>query len=268
MIRVFVLVALVVLSGCALGETAGNSAPSGFPGNPVVRNRDWTPSLKEFSGVSMVFVPVGCFRMGSEIGDPDESPVSVSCIEQPFWIDRTEVTNAQFLQFNGVAEQPSAWSDLNRPRVNVRWTEARDFCKARDARLPTELEWEWAARGPDSREYPWGDTWQPDALVQPENANAQTAPVGSRPGGASWVGALDMAGNVWEWTSTLYDGFIYPYFHDDGRETPNNVTSQRVIRGGSWYDITDPFYARAANRGRMGADMQNFNVGLRCARDF
>lgn len=216
----------------------------------------------------MLLVPVGCFQMGSEIGDPDESPVMVSCIQNPFWIDRTEVTNAQWSQFQGTAGLPSTWSDLDYPRENVRWVEAYEFCRLRGARLPTEQEWEWAARGPDNRLFPWGNTWLSDALVQPETANGQTAPVGSRPSGISWVGALDMAGNVWEWTSTIYDSFSYPYHSDDGREDAGNLAAQRVIRGGSWYDITDPFYARAANRGRLGATIQDFNVGFRCARDF
>ncbi len=265
MSRIAVLLLVLALSGCAVMNAGQSQTPLGFPGHPVVSNHDWTPALKEFGGVSMMLVPAGCFRMGSEIGEDDESPQSAACVENPFWLDRTEVSNAQFALFQGVAETPSTWPDLDRPRVNVRWTEARDFCKLRGARLPTELEWEWAARGPDNREYPWGDTWQADALVQPENANAQTAPVGSRPAGASWVGALDMAGNVWEWTGSLY--VVYPYAHDV-RENPADMILEHVIRGGSWYDITDPFYARAANRGRMNATDQSFNVGLRCARDF
>ena len=119
---------------------------------------------------------------------------------------------------------------------------------------------------PDGLIYPWGNEWQPDNLVSPDNANAQTADVGSRPAGASWVGAVDIW-ERWEWTSTIYDNFPYPYTLEDARDNLTDLTSQRVIRGASWYEASD-YYARSANRGRLGASIQDFNIGFRCARDY
>lgn len=266
----------LLLSACAINDISKATqipAPTtlpGYTGHPILRNGDWRPVTQSFDGVDMVLVPAGCFNMGinpGDTGDSDELPPSTQCFQRPFWIDRTEVTNAQFAQFKGVARLNSNWSEPNRPRTNLRWTEALDFCQLRDARLPNEREWEYAARGPDSLIYPWGNDWQPDNLVSPDNSNAQTANVGSRPAGVSWVDALDMAGNVWEWTSTLYDKFVYPYVTDDQRNNLADITSKRVIRGASWYEASD-YYARASNRGQLGANIQDFNIGVRCARDF
>ncbi|MBZ0283518.1 MAG: formylglycine-generating enzyme family protein [Anaerolineae bacterium] len=270
-LRAFVLMLFLSLAACAAGDFPtptpfGNlNVPPGEPGNPIIRNSDWTPVVQMIDEVQMVLVPVGCFNMGSNTGDADEQPIETQCFDRQFWIDRFEVSNAQFTQFNGVAELSSQWPDANRPRINIRWAEARDFCALRGARLPTEREWEYAARGPDGLIYPWGNDWRSESMVWPDVANGQTAEVGSRLGGFSWIGALDQVGNVWEWTSTLYDGFTYPY-RADGRETPDDLTSQRVIRGGSWYDGY-AYYARAANRARLGASIQDFNIGFRCVRD-
>ena len=245
------------------------SVPLGFPRHPVTRNGQWTPQLTTFDGVDMMFVPVGCYVMGSDYGDADERPIYPQCIQQPFWMDRFEVTNEQFDRFGGQAELPSTWNDANRPRVNIRWFEARDFCNVRGGRLPTEVEWEYAARGPDSLNYPWGNAFVLDNGVFRENGDGQTAEVGSRPLGVSWIGAMDMTGNVWEWTSTIYDEdrFRYPYTSDDGRENPDDTTSMRVMRGASWYEGTE-YYSRAANRGRLGPSIQDFNIGFRCVRDY
>jgi formylglycine-generating enzyme required for sulfatase activity len=275
-LRVWVLLLCGILAtACAISDQSTPAAPTadlrvplGFPGHPVTSNDEWPPTVQTFNGVDMVLVPVGCFMMGSDYGDADEKPVFAQCFQQPFWIDRFEVTNAHFDRIGGQAELTSVWPDANRPRTNVRWTEARDFCALRSARLPTEVEWEYAARGPDSLNYPWGMAFTYDYGVFQPNSNQQTAEVGSKGTGASWVGALDMAGNVWEWTSTLYDEtqFHYPYTIDDGREDMSDITRQRVMRGSSWYDGTD-YWARSANRGRLGPSIQDFNVGFRCVMD-
>ncbi len=224
--------------------------------SPVASNRDWTPILQSFDGVVMALVPAGCFSMGSQNGDEEASPTNLQCFERPFWIDRTEVTNAQFGS-QGLVPGP------DRPRDSVNYLDASAWCAQRGARLPTEAEWEYAARGPDGLIYPWGDTFDPDNAVYVLNAQGQSANVGSHPGGASWVGALDMAGNVWEWTSTLYAP--YPYDPLDGRENPDDWDSPRVIRGGS-YDNEAPFLRTSTRKAKHPLLEWYGYVGFRCVR--
>lgn len=239
---------------------------------PVARNftgsnADWTPYERDFDGVTMVLVPAGCFMMGSTGGQEDEQPVHEQCFDAPFWIDRTEVTQADFERLGGVNANGSCFDGDNRPVECITWFEARDFCALRRTRLPTEREWEYAARGPDNLTYPWGNTWNENNAVWDGNSNGQTANVGSRPAGASWVGALDMSGNVWEWASSLYQS--YPYDAADGREadTGDRADVWRVVRGGSWlYAITN--FLRAADRGGGNPDYRGNVFGFRCARSF
>ncbi len=217
----------------------------------------WHPVVKTFDGVEMVLVPPGCFMMGSENGEKDESPVNLQCFDKPFWIDRYEVTNAQY-------DSVGYWDGDDHPRENVSWHEAQAFCASRDARLPTEAEWEYAARGPYAFVYPWGNDFiDENAVSSWQNTARKTEAVGSRPDGASWVGALDMSGNVWEWTSSLYAE--YPYDPADGREATDDDSAARVVRGGSCcsYVIAD---VRAAYRFLVDPYMQDPNVGFRCVR--
>lgn len=262
-------------SACAVANLPTPTAPVvpgvalGFPGNPVTRNAFWIPAVDTIDGIDMLLVPVGCFMMGSDIGDADERPVTAQCFNQPFWIDRFEVTNAAFERLGGLAAQPSYWLEPNRPRTNISWLEARDFCTSRSGRLPTESEWEYAARGPDSTNYPWGNEFALDYGVYQGNSGGEVAEVGSRGPGMSWVGAMDMSGNLWEWANTIYEPvrFVYPYTADDGREDGTDITTKRVIRGVSWYDGND-YYARAANRGSLEPYKGTFNIGFRCVRDY
>jgi formylglycine-generating enzyme required for sulfatase activity len=249
-----ILLALVaaITTACSAGSVFGDlSKPTNIPGNTV-----WMPVVQVFSGVEMVRVPPGCFIMGHAEGRRDEQPETKICFEKPFWIDRYEVTNGQY-------GSPGAFPGKDRPRDNLTWFEARDFCASRGARLPTEAEWEYAARGPDSLIYPWGDQFNPDNLVYDANFNNELWPVGSYPGGVSWVGAYDMAGNAWEWVSSIYRP--YPYNANDGREDPNNTTDKRVYRGGigSYID----FGTSAATRFRLAPSERSWFVGFRCAKD-
>lgn len=223
---------------------------------PITHNADWVPVEQEFDGVVMVKVPAGCFQMGNEAGRRDEKPVTQVCFNQPFWIDKTEVTNLAY------GSSGAFIGDL-RPRENLTWSEANDFCVMRGARLPSEAEWEYAARGPDNLIYPWGNELIDTNLVFERNSGNQTADVGSKPEGVSWVGALDMAGNVWEWTSSLYKP--YPYDPEDGREDLKNSSDQRVYRGGvgSYID----FAASSAARFRDRIDGRSWFIGFRCAKD-
>jgi formylglycine-generating enzyme required for sulfatase activity len=159
-------------------------------------NNDWEPFIQDFNGVEMVLVPTGCFMMGST-EEQLEASFQV-CLGEPFWIDRTEVTNAQVAFWGGQAGQPSYRTDGSNPRDSITWAEANSFCASRDARLPTEAEWEYVVWGPDSWVYPWGNDLDRAYVVYDGEI---ASPVGSRPDGISWVGALDMSGNVAEWVA-------------------------------------------------------------------
>ena len=248
----------ILLAACAAPAAPQSTAtPTNAPApTPIAHNANWTPMIQAFGEVEMALVPPGCFMMGNEDGRRDERPENEICFEQPYWIDRTEVTNAQYGSEGHMA-------GANYPRENLLWAEARDFCTARGARLPTEAEWEYAARGPDSLIYPWGNKLIDDNLVFDRNSPSQTAEVGSKPAGASWVGALDMSGNVFEWVSSIYAR--YPYDATDGRESPDDTISPRVYRGGiqSYID----YGASATIRFRLSPTERNWFVGFRCARD-
>jgi formylglycine-generating enzyme required for sulfatase activity len=242
----------IITTACQAGSVLGDPhKPTNVPGNTA-----WTPVIQVFNGVEMVKVSPGCFFMGNAEGRRDEQPERKICFDKPFWIDRYEVTNGQY-------GSPGAFPGDDRPRDNLTWFEARDFCAGRGARLPTEAEWEYAARGPDSLIYPWGDTFNPDALVFDGNFNNELWPVGSYPAGVSWVGAYDMAGNAWEWVSSIYRP--YPYNAGDGREDPNDTASKRVYRGGigSYID----YGTSAATRFRLAPSERSWFVGFRCAKD-
>jgi len=252
---------------------------------------------RDFDGVAMVLVPQGCFQMGTtdeqmqyainELGAlrewiDDEIPAHEQCFDTPFWIDKTEVVQADFERFDGRKTSTNWFDGDQRPVENITWFEARDFCAVRGARLPTEREWEYAARGPDNLIYPWGNHWNESNAVWSGSSNHHTAPIGSHLAGRSWVGALDMSGNVWEWMSTVYgidDGdhnyseggerrFIYPYSATDGREQDNQDTAfVRAVRGGSWnyFNIS---LLRASYRDGESPNHTFNNIGFRCARDF
>jgi formylglycine-generating enzyme required for sulfatase activity len=181
------------------------------------------------------------------------------CFDEPFWIGRTEVTNAQY-------GSSGFFSGDHRPRESITWLQARDFCTSRGLRLPTEAEWEYAARGPDALLFPWGNSWSASHAVWNRGSDAGTANVGSIPAGRSWVGADDMIGNVWEWTSSVYDE--YPYNPDDGRERESDDGAiLRALRGGSWGN-TSTDVLRAAARSWNVASGDSFSLGVRCARSY
>jgi formylglycine-generating enzyme required for sulfatase activity/CubicO group peptidase (beta-lactamase class C family) len=263
----------------------------------VSTNAEWTPVIQDFNGVEMVLVPAGCFIMGSSEEEinvayencknssatcetayaldwfASEAPRHQICFSKPFWIDRYEVTNAQFRLFSGQADEKSRWTGDNRPREMINWYEADAYCELRGVRLPTEAEWEYAARGPDSLTYPWGNGFVADNVVYEGNANGQTAEVGSRLGDASWVGALDMSGNVAEWTSSLIK--YYPYDVFDGREK-RKIAFPRVVRAGSWtnwdangsetsFGAEVTAFLRAAYRSGIDQEARGSSLGFRCA---
>lgn len=234
--------------------------PEEIAKTPVAQNADWTPVERDFDGVTMVLVPVGCFMMGSDNGDEDEQPVHEQCFDEPFWIDKYEVMQSDFERLNGVKETENAFDGDNRPVETITWFEARDFCMKRDVRLPTEREWEYAARGPDNLIYPWGHDFVSDNVTFNDNSNAQTSTVLSHPLGASWIGVVNMSGNVWEWVNSTY--VEYPYV--EGRVFfGDNILY--VMRGGSFLNSDRDI--RSANRGARNTDSGSNFVGFRCARD-
>jgi formylglycine-generating enzyme required for sulfatase activity len=206
----------------------------------------------------MVYIPAGEFIMGSDEGDSDERPVHTVYLDA-FHIDRTEVANAQYQACveAGACDAPSNTTYYDNsnyaqhPVVHVSWDDADAYCRWAGKRLPTEAEWEKAARGTDGRRYPWGNS-EPDCNKANYNdCVGLTTEVGSYPAGASLYGVLDMAGNVWEWVADWYDPGYYS--QSPTRNPPGPDSGElRVLRGGSWYRST-PSGIRCALR--YGADL-------------
>jgi len=196
-------------------------------------------------GAEMVFVPGG-------------SPL----VPKAFWIDRYEVTNAQYRRFVEETrhEAPAYWGDPafnqpDHPVVGVSWEDAFQYAQWVGKRLPTWAEWERAAGGDDGRAYPWGEAWSPGRCnsVGGQDGFDGTAPVGSFPSGASPYGAMDMAGNVWEWVA-------------NGPESgPWEGGQFRWGRGGSW--ANGPEGVRISARARGEARLADCIIGFRCAMD-
>jgi len=220
----------------------------------------------------MVRVEGGTFQMGSNSGDPDEKPITETHVDT-FEIDTTEVTVHAYQSCveAGKCSPPDAGRDAcnwgksgyERHPINcVDWQQASDFCVFAGKRLPTEAEWEYAARGSDGRVYPWKDgppsrrvCWNGEGNDLGKDRRQGTCAVGRFASGASPFGVLDMAGNVWEWTANAY----CPY--GGGACTDE----RRVIRGGGWNNVVSE-YVRAQDRSKEAADSRNDNVGFRCAR--
>jgi formylglycine-generating enzyme required for sulfatase activity len=199
-----------------------------------------------------VYVPAGQVRMGGldVNADEDELPAH-SVTMNAFWIDQLEVTNAMYLLCvqSGACSPPATWGSEQRlsyfndetykdyPVVQVTWGQATDYCAWAERRLPTEAEWERAARGDDLRTFPWGDEPPSEIYANYNRLVGDTSRVGSYAAGASPFGALDMAGNVWEWVADYFSNQYYassPSSNPTGPDTSG--TNQRVIRGGSFQD--------------------------------
>jgi formylglycine-generating enzyme required for sulfatase activity len=237
----------------------------------------------------MVHVPAGEFLMGSNEGDADaeddEHPQHSVYVSE-FWIDKTEVTNAQYRKCveAGTCRAPTTcdygdptYSDSSKadhPVVCVSWQDATTYCKWVGKRLPTEAEWEKGARGTNGWKYPWGNSFDgsrvnfcdvncefDDRDSSADDGYRRTAPVRSYPQGASPYGALDMAGNVYEWCQDWYDG---NYYASSPQHDPQGSSSgvYRVLRGGSW--CFNEGYVRAANRGGADPSLRNDAAGFRC----
>jgi formylglycine-generating enzyme required for sulfatase activity len=256
-----------------------------------------TPSLANQrttqDGMVQLFVPAGDFLMGSA-GDPDadedEQPQRAISLDA-FWVDQTEITNRMYAACvaAGACISPAQISSNSRadyydnpvysdyPVVHVSRQAAAAYCQWAGRRLPTEAEWEKAARGTDGRVFPWGDTlgdfranfcdqtctfnW---AAVAINDSAQELGPVGSYPQGASPFGALDMAGNAYEWVLDEYDAFYYAAMPAANPVNPP-ASNEAVIRGGSWFDRST--FIRAANRVNVDATLAGDNVSFRCVQE-
>jgi formylglycine-generating enzyme required for sulfatase activity len=274
---------------------------------PKVRRKEEAAPARQPLEPEMVLIPAGEFLMGSDPSvDKDargnEQPQHTLHLPD-YYLARTPVTNAQYAAFVQATshQQPDHWEGgkppigkSDHPVVNVSWHDAVAYCRwlaqvtGRPYGLPSEAEWEKGARGSDGRIYPWGNQWDAERCNSREGGKkdttpvgayrftltlfprmgGDTTPVGAYPQGASPYGLLDMAGNVLEWTRSLWgeDGeepsFKYPYDPADGREDPDVLDGVwRVLRGGSWNNFRDR--ARCVERSRHHPDYSSYHVGFR-----
>ncbi len=226
----------------------------------------------------MIMIPEGAFRMGADGTDAleDEKP------QHEVWLDRSEmdrdeVTTGHYAEFLASTTRPAPWQwesvDLSqhsdRPVIGVSWFDAEAYCRWRGKRLPTEAEWEKAARGTDGRLFPWGNQSPRDALANfglgaRFSYSQVLAPVERYEQGRSPYGLSQMAGNVGEWVADWYGS---AYYETGARRNPSGpeLGSFRVVRGGSWSDL--PKYLLTYGRFKLPPETRNSYTGFRCARD-
>jgi eukaryotic-like serine/threonine-protein kinase len=306
--KVFPFLMIVVFLLAACGDAAptpislptaartATEAPADAPAAPA-EGELGDERVSRADGMIEVFVPAGFFQMGGldEKAQADEKPAHKVTLDA-FWIDKVPVTNAMYdlCVKAGVCNVPREIKSVTRtlyfgnsdfadyPVVYVSWEDARMYCEWAGRRLPTEAEWEYAARGSsDYRTYPWGNEAPSDLYANFNYAVKDTSRVGSYPTGASPFGALDMAGNVWQWVADYYSDTYYqvsPENNPAGPEQAGVNGLRRSIRGGSWLD--SDVNIRLANRGfalapNLEADplAESYkgdakdNIGFRCAAD-
>ncbi len=215
-------------------------------------------------GGTMVWVPPGEFNMGSNDEEDDQKPVHRVRITHGFWFGKCEVTNTQYRRYCG--ETGRAFPEVSNqgdahPVVSVAFDDVVAYCKHYGLRLPTEAEWEYAARGPESRKYPWGNDWDKAKCCNWDNRGQgdKTYPVGSFPQGVSWCGAMDMAGNVWQWCASWYGPYDGALAVDP--QGPNDG-AVRVVRGGSWSRVVT--HCRSAYRDWVPPFYSLDYLGFRC----
>ena len=206
----------------------------------------------------MVLIPAGDFTLGTDDKSPDERPKQKIHVEA-FYIDKYEVTNAEYKAVVSSHTYPENQDEY--PVTGVTWEQATEFARLAKKRLPTEIEWEKAARGADAREYPWGDTWNPEfANINTGQLNLRALPVGKFRAGASPYGCLDMSGNVYEWTASWYSAY-----EGNTQIEKNYGQLFRVLRGGSFK--TGQFEARCMTRRYDLVTNKREDYGFRCAAD-
>lgn len=227
---------------------------------------------------TMVTVPSGPFLRGDNEGEPDEKPVQRVNVAT-FSIDRTEVTVEEYaacVAAKACKDRPAhAGKEAPKlPVTQVSWQDAAAYCAWQSKRLPSETEWEKAARGTDGRKYPWGSdfscqrgnvgNFSMDGRCAEEGAPGKPVPVGSYVSGASPYGALDMAGNVWEWTADFYRADAYKR-NESTAVRGGTADKLRVLRGGGCCSIFG--LPRASDRLALPLDYRDADIGFRCAKD-
>jgi formylglycine-generating enzyme required for sulfatase activity len=237
-------------------------------------------------GMKLFYVPAGEFLMGSTQGNPDSAPLHTVMLDG-FWLDGNEVTNAMYANFLNIVgnkiEGGSEWLDArpqaaqifaegsgwqvqpgreNHPITGVSWYGAKAYCEWSGRRLPTEAEWEYAARGTDERQYPWGNDNLTCTQAHYFGCGEGTIAAGGLPSGVSPFGIFDMAGNVAEWVT---DRYASDYYQSSPLQNPTGPANgyYRVIRGGSW--LNTYLAIRTTHRAWAGADEHAAAVGFRCA---
>jgi len=206
----------------------------------------------------MVYVEGGTFQMGSKKGDSDEKPIHTVTVSS-FYMDKTEVTQAQYRKVMGKNSSYFSGCD-DCPVENVNWHDANEYAKRVGKRLPTEAEWEYAARGGNKAngyQYAGSNNIREVAWYS-KNSGSQTHPVGQKQ--PNELGLYDMSGNVWEWCSDWYDDDYYSNSPQNNPQGPNSGT-RRVLRGGGWYD--DDSSCRVANRSRLNPVSRFDSLGFR-----
>jgi sulfatase modifying factor 1 len=249
-------------------------ATSAEPGSgllPIgVNPQGFTEYWRVRDGAMMVTIPAGEFLMGSPDGqgEPDERPQHRVDITE-FLIDKTEVSWRQLRKFtestgSSLPREPIWGTPDNYPAAFMLWDEAKAYCQWVGGRLPSEAEWEKAARGTDGNRYPWGDEWDSRRCNSISGGLHRPESVGSYSGCVSPYGVLDMAGGVLEWCADRYGE---AYYSESPSRDPKGPTEGRlrVMRGGAW--MSQPTWVRAAYRSKRSPTSRNFDHGFRCARD-
>jgi eukaryotic-like serine/threonine-protein kinase len=269
-----------------------------LPARPPTRGVVSTKVSPKDSMLQM-YVPAGDFLMGTTEDQMNAYSIMTHYVDwgnegpqhsvylDAFWIDQTEVTNAQYARCvaSGQCTKPYDTKSYTRPSyfgdsqfadypvIFVDWNQAQAYCAWAGRRLPSEAEWEKAARGPDGRTFPWGDAAPNQYLLNYHNYIGDTTAVGSYPSGASFYGALDMAGNVWEWVNDWYSQSWYQsYLATNPNPTGPDYGDLRVQRGGFWGN-DDVYYVRSAYRYGNAPDflaydildLWDLSIGFRCA---
>ena len=252
-----------------------------------------TMTVSPVDGAELVRVPAATFVMGADDGLFAEAPAHRVRLPA-FYIDRLEVTNARFARFvQASGRRPQGpWrrgfmpGGEDHPVRFVTWHDADAYCRWASRTLPTEAQWELAARGPGARRYPWGDVWRDGLARLAEDVVAGPGPAGALTDGAGPSGALDLTGNVWEWTADWYDRWYYrrllgniaveprgppdgappeERFMTAGTAPGNERSTLKSIRGGGW--STPPVMARASRRLFGRPDAWFNDTGFRCAQE-